>query len=292
MFEGLQQLAPGARARFYVPPALSAGEEARLGIAPGTATIYEVELLATHPTAADDLANALLPPAPEPPPPLASGAPESEVIATWGWVVAEKLGAAGFQLSDDEIGAFLEGLTAGIRGDAAPRVDPAIVSRFVADARRRWHERIKRQRTDAMNALFAKLGRDPAVVTLPSGLRYEILRAGHTPPPRPGQIVVVDYVGRLLDGTVFDRTDNEPLHIQVGSVIAGFNEGIQQIGVGGRIRLFVPPSLGYGDEDMSGVVSKIPAYSTLIYEISLLRVDEADRAAGEPPVAHGAVARR
>jgi FKBP-type peptidyl-prolyl cis-trans isomerase len=85
----------------------------------------------------------------------------------------------------------------------------------------------------------------------------------------------VDYTGRLLDGTIFDKTYNEPLHIEVGSVIPGWNEGIQKINRGGKIKLYVPPSLGYGTEDMSGVVAPIPADSTLIYEIELLEIREA-----------------
>jgi FKBP-type peptidyl-prolyl cis-trans isomerase len=106
-------------------------------------------------------------------------------------------------------------------------------------------------------------------------VRYEILKTGGEVKPKVGQIVRVDYTGRLLDGTIFDQTYNEPLYIEVGSVIPGLNEGFQLIGKGGRIRLYVPPSIGYGDEDMSGVVSRIPASSLLIYEIELLDIQDA-----------------
>ncbi len=84
--------------------------------------------------------------------------------------------------------------------------------------------------------------------------------------------MLVNYTGRLLDGTVFDRTDNEPLHIEVGSVVPGWNEGIQRINRGGRIRLYLPPELGYGEENMSGVISSIPGGSAIIYDIELLDI--------------------
>ena len=128
-----------------------------------------------------------------------------------------------------------------------------------------------------MNALFEELKKNPQVVTLPDGLRYEIVAPGKGTYPRPGQIVLVDHTARLLDGTIFDRTDNEPLHIEVGSVIPGWNEGIQKVNKGGRIRLFLPPSLAYGEENASGVISSIPGGSAVIYEINLLEIEDAPK---------------
>src|SRR4029077_19683553 len=138
----------------------------------------------------------------------------------------------------------------------------------------------QQQRLDEMNALFAKLKKNKRVIELPDGVRYEVVKPGKGPFPKPGQTVLVDYTGRLANGTVFDQTYNEPLHIEVGSVIPGWNEGIQKIGKGGRIKLYIPPSLGYGDEDSSGVVAPIPADSTLIYEIDLLNIEDAPKESG------------
>ena len=131
------------------------------------------------------------------------------------------------------------------------------------------------KRIDEMNTYLAGLKKNPRVVELPDGLRYEILRTGEGPKPKLGQVVIVDYTGRLIDGTIFDQTYNEPLHVEVGSVIPGWNEGIQQINKGGRIKLYVPPAIGYGDENVSGVVSRIPANSLLIYEIELIDIKNA-----------------
>ena len=87
--------------------------------------------------------------------------------------------------------------------------------------------------------------------------------------------MLVDYTGWLTDGTVFDRTDNEPLNVEVGSVIRGWNEGIERLGRGGKVKLYIPPELGYKEVPMSGHVAPIPAGSTLIYEITLLDIKDA-----------------
>jgi FKBP-type peptidyl-prolyl cis-trans isomerase len=274
LYEAIQVVKPGGAVRLFVPPALSAGEEAKLGIPVGAATIYELEVLEVKPTSAKDLANSLLPMAPEPEPPSWSGLSSARLIEAWGWSVVQRSEAAAILSDAADRSAFLGGLDAGLRNqpltDGAERVRAA--NAYVATARVRLRQRQREDRLAVMTALFAQLDRQPGVAKQPDGLRYEILAPGDGPKPRLGDLVVVDYVGRLLNGTVFDRTDNEPLHIRVGSVIDGWDEGIQKIARGGRIRLYIPPALGYGDEDASGVLAKIPGASTLVYEVTLLDV--------------------
>jgi FKBP-type peptidyl-prolyl cis-trans isomerase len=236
-------------------------------------------------TSASDLENALLPPAPEPPASPPSGCPEAQIMKTWGWSVARALRPEKSGLSGDELAWFTSGLMTGISGGQPPadmaRIYP-LVRQTITDHREKVRAAIKKKQMDDMEALFAKLKQNTNVMELPDGLRYEIVQSGSGPNPKTGQIVLVDYTGRLLDGTIFDQTYNEPLHIQVGLVIAGWNEGIQKINRGGKIRLYVPPSLGYGDEDHSGVVTRIPANSTLIYDITLLEIQDAGEKAPEP----------
>jgi FKBP-type peptidyl-prolyl cis-trans isomerase len=268
----------GGRMKLYVPPPLSERDAERWGIEPGSAMIFEIELFDFKDTSPEELANSTLPPAPEPEPPPPSGYTDLQIIETWGRDIALKSRADKYQLNSTELDSLLEGLSAGIRGTPPPlelKQVSATVNQFLAERRERVRLQILRQRTEEMNALFATLKHNTNVVELPDGLRYEILKPGSGPGPQRGQVVIVDYTGRLLDGTVFDKTYNEPLHIEVGSVISGWNEGIQKINRGGRIRLYVPPSLGYGSEDRSGVVAPIPADSLLIYEIELLEIQEA-----------------
>lgn len=99
----------------------------------------------------------------------------------------------------------------------------------------------------------------------------------------PGSIVSVLYVGKLADGTVFDSSEahgNEPLVFQLGApgIIAGFQIGINGMKEGGERVMQIPPSLGYGGEDVtdptsSGVI--IPANSTLVFNVQLVKVEVA-----------------
>jgi peptidylprolyl isomerase len=128
--------------------------------------------------------------------------------------------------------------------------------------------------TAAPKAHHSKAG--PAVgkmVTTRSGLKYVDLVIGRGPTPKVGQTISVLYTGRLTNGTVFDSTgtrDNEPFEtpIGVGQVIKGWDEGMLGMRVGGKRRLIIPPSLGYGAEAQG----PIPPNSTLIFDVQLLAI--------------------
>ena len=276
LFAAVQKIGRGGIVRVYVPPPLAAGDDVRLGIEPGSARVYDLELIGTRVTTPQELADSLLPPAPEPPPPVPSGLPEETIWRSWGWTVGQKSGAAAFHLSEAERAAWVRGLAEGIRDEpdqrALRQLAPQVVQ-FVADERRKVRLATQHRRQEERRKLFAELKTNPRVVEQPDGLRYEIVEPGTGAHAKTGDVVIVEYTGRLGDGTVFDRTDNEPLHIQIGLVNAGLNEGLQLIGRGGHIKLYVPPELGYGSENASGVIGPIPADSTLLYDLRLLGIE-------------------
>ncbi|HYP29589.1 MAG TPA: FKBP-type peptidyl-prolyl cis-trans isomerase [Blastocatellia bacterium] len=111
-----------------------------------------------------------------------------------------------------------------------------------------------------------------AEVTTPSGLRYVDLVEGTGPSPQAGQAATVHYVGTLLNGSKFDSSldKGQPFTFSLGrgTVIKGWEEGVKTMKVGGKRKLIVPPNLGYGAMPRS----KIPANSTLVFEIELLSV--------------------
>ena len=109
------------------------------------------------------------------------------------------------------------------------------------------------------------------VVTLPSGLQYEVLAEGDGATPGRRSTVVVHYSGTLIDGTPFDSSieRGRPATFPVNRVIAGWTEALQLMRVGDKWRLFIPADLAYGDK---GVGPIIAPGSTLIFEVELLEV--------------------
>lgn len=103
-----------------------------------------------------------------------------------------------------------------------------------------------------------------------SGLLYQVEKLGKGVTPKDTDTLLVNYRGTLIDGTEFDSsyTRHKPLSIRLDSVIPGWREGLKQIKKGGKIKLVIPPVLGYNKDRMPG----IPPNSTLIFNIELLDV--------------------
>jgi len=104
--------------------------------------------------------------------------------------------------------------------------------------------------------------------TTSSGLYYIITTPGGSEHPAPGSRVSAKYKGYLADGKIFDQTTTSPLTFSLSEVIKGWQEGLQLIGAGGKIKLLIPSRLGYGDQ----VVGTIPRNSVLIFDIELVSI--------------------
>ena len=101
------------------------------------------------------------------------------------------------------------------------------------------------------------------------GFFYVIATEGGTKKPDACSNVTVNYKGTLINGTVFDES-SAPVGFSLTSVIAGWREGIPLVGEGGKITLYVPPSLAYGSNPPSRA---IPPNATLIFDVELLKVN-------------------
>jgi peptidylprolyl isomerase len=122
----------------------------------------------------------------------------------------------------------------------------------------------------------APAGAQP-VTTTSTGLGIIDTKVGTGPSPQPGQIVVVHYTGWLYEGgkkgkkfdSSLDRGEPFEFPLGKGQVIAGWDEGVATMKVGGKRTLIIPPSLGYGASGAGGV---IPPNATLIFDVELLKV--------------------
>ena len=112
------------------------------------------------------------------------------------------------------------------------------------------------------------------VQTTASGLQYRIIKEGKGAIPTKDDKVKVLYTGKLIDGTVFDSTDNrngEPATFGVGQVISGWTEALTMMPVGSKWEVFIPQELGYG---ANGAGNSIEPYSALIFEVELLGIEK------------------
>lgn len=130
----------------------------------------------------------------------------------------------------------------------------------------------KHEKTMTEGKLFLENNAKRAgVTTLPSGLQYEVLKAGTGAIPAKTDRVSVHYHGTLLDGTVFDSSVDrgQPATFGVTQVIAGWVEALQLMPEGSKWKLFIPYNLAYGERGDGG---KIGPYATLVFEAELLSI--------------------
>ena len=122
-------------------------------------------------------------------------------------------------------------------------------------------------------AFLAQNKARPGVVTLPSGLQYEVITEGTGPTPKATDMVTTHYRGTLIDGTEFDSSykRGEPVTFSVGGVIKGWTEALQLMKVGSKWKLYIPSDLAYGAQQRG---QHITPNSTLLFEIELLAIKE------------------
>lgn len=125
----------------------------------------------------------------------------------------------------------------------------------------------------AGEAFLAENAKRPEVKTTVSGLQYEVLTEGAGVKPSAADSVTVHYIGKLIDGTVFDSSVDrgEPATFGVTQVIPGWVEGLQLMSEGAKWRLYIPGNLAYG---ANGAGNLIGPNATLIFDVELLKVNK------------------
>ena len=149
-----------------------------------------------------------------------------------------------------------------------------IVQEFFAQQ----EQKIRRQRAEAGKAhkeagekYLAENAKKDGVITLPSGLQYQVLKEGNGKKPSAKDSVKCHYEGFLIDGTVFDSSvqRGEPAVFGLQQVIAGWTEGLQLMQEGAKYRFFIPYRLAYGE---GGAGASIPPFAALIFDVELIEV--------------------
>ena len=124
---------------------------------------------------------------------------------------------------------------------------------------------------EAGEKYLAENAKKDGVITLPSGLQYQVLKEGNGKKPSAKDQVKCHYEGFLIDGTVFDSSvqRGEPAVFGLQQVIAGWTEGLQLMQEGAKYRFFIPYRLAYGE---SGAAGAIPPFAALIFDVELIQV--------------------
>jgi FKBP-type peptidyl-prolyl cis-trans isomerase len=209
---------------------------------------------------------------------------DAQLLEEFGWYVGKKTGLAEWGFTQAEADSIAKGVLSALNGKDSPyqlqKVGPAM-DEFIQKRQAALLQSMKTKNMGEAADFFTKLAANKNVIELPDGLRYEILKPGDGPAPKLTDTVRVNYVGTLLNGTEFDSSikRGQPAEFELNKVIVGWSEGLQKTGKGGKIKLYVPPQLAYGDDGRPG----IPPGSVLIFEIELLDIKAAAPAAAPTP---------
>ena len=149
---------------------------------------------------------------------------------------------------------------------------------IVQDYFQKQEQKLQAQRAEAGKAhkeagekYLAENAKKEGVITLPSGLQYQVLKEGNGKKPTAKDTVQCHYEGFLIDGTVFDSSiqRGEPATFPLQQVMAGWTEGLQLMQEGAKYRFFIPYRLGYGE---GGAGNSIPPFAALIFDVELIQV--------------------
>ena len=227
-----------------------------------------------------------VPPANTPVSPVAEFT-EEQLLTEAGWFVGKRSQLAELGFTEDQLAIILRGIKLSLEGKdgplppemAGPRITTYMQNRMQV-ARANAQKAAEAKET----AFFADL-KSKGVLSTPSGLYYEIIQPGTEKKPAANSSVTVNYTGRLLDGKVFDSSvaRGKPAVFQLNRLIRGWAEGLQLIGEGGKIKLYVPFALAYGPRNQPN----IPSFSTLEFEVELVGVSPPP--VQPPPVGRPAV---
>ncbi len=198
---------------------------------------------------------------------------ETELLETFGWFIGKRIGLSDLGFTAAQTDSIIKGILVAAGGKDSPhdlqKIGPEM-DKFMQEKQQQYMSKQKMQGQADTEKYFAELKTKKGVIFLPSGLAYEIVQPGTGDYPKPNQTVRVNYTGTLINGSKFDSSVDrgEPAEFGLNEVIPGWTEGIQKINKGGKIKLYIPASLAYGDEQKPG----IPPSSTLIFDVELLDI--------------------
>lgn len=212
----------------------------------------------------------------------------SDTTKLWYYVGQMQGVQAAMRFKDDSVlkkAIFMAGFKKALSADSASRASladslGAIAQKYYdikAEAdRKKYEAEMEKQMEEQYGenktkgaAFMAEYKKEAGVQTTASGLAYQVLKEGNGNAPAATDMVQVNYVGKLIDGTVFDESKGKPAEFRVDGVIKGWTEILQLMKPGGKVKVVIPSDLAYGARYAG---EKIPPFSTLVFEIELVKI--------------------
>lgn len=201
---------------------------------------------------------------------------DADYLNALGWALSVQGQIRQLGLTEPELEQLIRGFRDSMKDGAIPECisSPGFYEFLQAKAKlytethNKELESMISENTKIQEAFLSNLEKQDHVHKQESGLYYEILQEGSGAYPSLESWVLVHYTGQLTNGKVFDSSvqRGEPIRFDLNGVIPGFQEGLQLINKGGKIRLYIPAALAYGNIEQPG----IPAGSLLIFDVELL----------------------
>lgn len=187
---------------------------------------------------------------------------------------------------DIDIELLAKGLADAVRGEKPLLTDAQIQETMIAFQRQVRENQLKKAKALADEnkkkgeAFLAANKKKKGVITLKSGLQYQVIMTGNGATPKKTDVIKAHYHGTLIDGTVFDSSveRKEPLEFSVTGVIKGWTEALLKMKVGDKWRVVLPPELAYGER---GSGPKIGPGTVLVFEMELLEINGRDEEKGK-----------
>ena len=208
---------------------------------------------------------------------------EALIYETIGIMFAQGSGLGKMQFTEEQIDHILSGLKKGFSMKEMPPEHSAVQQKVQEVMMKKMQVARQAEQAEMSKAaagnktkgkeFLALLSKQKGVKKDPSGFYYEILKTGEGPSPTMDNTVRLHYHGTLIDGTVFDSSveRGQPASFPMNGVIKGFSGGLTKTQVGGKIKIYIPSELGYGDNPRPG--GKIKPGDTLIFECELLEIN-------------------
>tara|TARA_B100001123_G_scaffold441464_2_gene582702 strand:- start:2317 stop:3159 length:843 start_codon:yes stop_codon:yes gene_type:complete len=206
---------------------------------------------------------------------------EEGLFAIYGWFLVHRNKVDLLELTEKERLAFLSGVNTALakREITGWEQHMPAVQKLMDDRWQPVYEQMQRDRKAATVDLFTELANKEEVKKTATGLYYQLVSEGTGKFPTPESVVHVEFVARLVDGTVFETSDGRggPVPLVLATMVAGVREGLLLVREGGIIKLWLPASLGFGSEEQNG----IPADSALLFDFEVHEVTEAPPQGGQ-----------